>query len=287
MKSIIPIIATLAVPVLICQTVAQDVPPALMDFQAGKYLAGESVIPEPTPEFTRMQNAVSAKLQALPEDKRNAFFSTYRADTLMAYSPDFWNNWEEYDRYRAEWKKIGLKQLQKARLRAVPFSKNIWKLHGDSTNPETGKRAMLSVISLEYHADKNVWISGNGELKPTEITTLNDNLYGARKGTSWTLSKEDALSQINESLTITRRMNGEFLYLTYNFSEKIPGSGTVLAQGSYVLRFRVGEAAPDPAEAIAPEPERPKASEKKPEIKKDEPRKKKRKKRRRRKKHND
>lgn len=283
MKSLIPIIATLAVPGFICPLAAQDVPAALMDFQANKYLSGESVAPTPTPEFARLQKKVSDKLQAMPVEKKIDFFNTYRADTLMSYTPDFWDSRSEYDAYRTEWKKIPLTPIQQARLKAVTYDKNIWKLHGDSLNPDTGKRSMLSVIALTYHADKNVWVSSNGELSPTQVTYYDNNLYGARKGTSWSLRKEDSLSIINESISITRRMNGEFLYLAYRFSEKIPGSNTTLAQGSYVLRFRVGPEAPDPAEAAAPEDKAPKATNSNADNDKDTPRKKKRKKRRRKK----
>ena len=82
-------------------------------------------------------------------------------------------------------------------------------------------------------------------------------------------------------LTITKRTNGEFVYLTYEFSERTPGTGAVLAQGSYVLRFRVGPPAPDPETAKAPVQEA-KQDTPKQEAKKEEPQKNKRKSRRKR-----
>lgn len=282
MKYIIPLISLMCQTALTSQAQGAEVPAALMNFPAdGMRLTGESVAPEPTAEFLKMQQAVSARLQAMPLEQKLAFFENYSPNTLMPYSADFWSNRADYDKYASEWKKMGIKQLQTVQLGAFERGNNEWSLHGVVVNTFTRQVQPLTVCGLVYHADRNVWTSSNGELTPMEHVTGSDNVYGARKGTAWSLRKEDALSRISEQLAITRRTNGEYLYLSYNFSERATGSGTVLAQGNYVLRFRIGPPAPDPEEPSAapeltPQPEEAAAN--------DEPKKKSRKKRRHRRK---
>lgn len=285
MKSIISIIALAAAPIVTATAFGADVvPPALMNFPGnGMRLTGESVSIAPTPEFLAMQKVVSAKLQQLPPEELMTFFKNYNPDSLIAYNAKIWPNREDYEKYKAEWKKTTINPIQKVQLGAYNRENNEWSLHGISVNALVGRVSPLSISSMVYKADTNVWVSSNGELTPISVETGSDNVYGARKGTMWTLKKEDSLSIIQESLSITRRTNGEFLYLTYKFSERTTGSGTVLAQGRYVLRFRIGPSAPDPESTDttkAQSTEEPKADESK--AKKEErPRRKKRKGRRR------
>ncbi len=287
MKSIISIIALAASPLLTATAFGADaVPPALMNFPGnGMRLTGESVSIAPTPEFVAMQKDVSAKLQKLPPEELVKFFKSYNPDSLIAYNSHIWPKREDYEKYKEEWKKTTINPIQKVQLGAYNRENNEWSLHGVSINAFAGRVSPLSISSLIYKADSNVWVSSNGELTPSSVETTSDNVYGARTGTIWTLKKEDSLSIIQESLSITRRTNGEFLYLTYNFSERTTGSGTMLAQGRYVLRFRVGPAAPDPestATAKAQPTENTKADDSQKEVKKEErPRRKKRKGRRR------
>lgn len=267
-------------------TGAEIVPSALQDFPGnGMRLNGESVTLTISDEFRGMQNNLATKLQQLPTEKKLEFLKNYNPTTLISYTPDFWATPEDYEKYKAEWKKIAITPVQTVQVGIYNRGNNEWSLHGVSINTFTREVSPLAICSLIYKADSNQWLSANGELKPTELTTNSDNVYGARKGTAWILRKEDTLSRISETLTITRRTNGEFLYLTYDFSEQTPDGGTKLAQGSYVLRFRIGPAAPDPETATAIKPEKkeaPKAEAAETDVKKDdEPRNKKRKNRRR------
>lgn len=261
MKYIIPLISLMSPSVLMCQTQGAEVPAVLMNFPAnGMRLTGESVAPEPTAEFLKMQQAISARLQALPTEKKLAFFESYSPNTLMPYNEDFWPDRADYEKYVSEWKKMGIKQLQTVQLGAFERGNNEWSLHGVAVNSFTRQVQPLTICGFVYHADRNVWTTNNGELSPVEHVTSSDNVYGSRKGTAWSMKKEDALSQITEQLAITRRTNGEYLYLSYSFSERSTGSGAILAQGKYVLRFRIGPPAPDPEEASAaskptPQPE--------------------------------
>ncbi|MBQ2379160.1 MAG: hypothetical protein II295_02090 [Akkermansia sp.] len=260
MKSSLSLITLLCAPVAVYTATSAEVPPALMNIPGdGMRLTGESVQPQPTPEFLHMQQQLSTKLAQLPADKKKAFFSTYNATELLPYSPELWENEAAYARYCEEWKKIAVEPIQTVQVGTYDRGNGEWGLHGVSFNAFTRAVSPLAVNGLVYNAAKNTWTTSNGELTAQELSTGRNNIYGARKGTTWRLSKTDAMSALTESLSISRRTNGEFLYLSYSFKETTPDGGTNLAQGSYVLRFRVGNPAPEPEEpAVAPPPPAPK-----------------------------
>ena len=281
MKSFQHIIALSTMTVMAATAQETTVPPALLDFPSnGTRATGETVAVKLTPEFTRMQQELSARLQQLPAERKLEFFKNYNSTTLLSYAEDLWPSKAAYNAYCAEWKKISLIPQQTVQLGAYYRGNQEWGLHGVSINTLTKQVTPLSISGLVYKANSNVWVSPNGELTPSEISTTSDNLFGARKGTAWILNKEDSLSRIREGLTITKRTNGEFVYLTYEFSERTPGTGAVLAQGSYVLRFRVGPSAPDPEIEKAPVQE-VKEDKPKQEVKKAEPQRKNKRKNRR------
>lgn len=274
MKSLLPLISLLATPAALCTAWSAELPPALQNFPGdGMRLTGESVKITPTPEFIRLQQNVQQKLQALPQDKKQAFLATYNSSELIPYSPDFWADEEEYATYKAEWNKIAIEPIQTIQLGVYSKDNGEWGLHGVSVNAFTRKLTPLSLSGMSYNPTDNTWTTANGTLKPRDFSTLSTNIYGARHGTNWILQKADSMSELTETLSISRRMNGEFLYLSYSFIERTPGSGTTLAQGSYVLRFRIGPPAADPPEAH-PAPPPPVVEEKKPEAQPEEPQKK-------------
>lgn len=282
MKSLAHIIALSALSVMIASAQESVVPPALLNFPAnGMRVTGESIAIKLSPEFTQLQQELAKRVQQLPTEKKLEFFKNYNSTTLLAYSQDLWPDKAAYDSYCAEWKKISLVPQQVVQLGAYSRGGQEWGLQGVSVNTLSKQVIPLVINGFVYKADRNVWVSPNGELKPSDISTTSDNIYGARKGTAWVLNKEDALSRIREVLTITKRTNGEFVYLTYEFSERTPGEGAILAQGSYVLRFRVGPPAPDPEAEKAPEQE-VKEDKPKQEAQKEDPRHKKKRKNRRR-----
>ena len=281
MKSFLQIFALSTMAVMAATAQEKAVPPAFLNFPAdGLRVTGETVAIQLTPEFKRMQQELATRVQQLPTERKIEFLKNYSSTTLLSYAEDLWPGKEAYDSYCAEWKKITLVPQQTVQIGAYSRNEQEWGLHGVTINTLTKKVTPLSVSGLTYKADSNVWVSPNGELKPSPLSTTADNIYGAREGTAWILNKEDALSRIREGLTISKRTNGEFVYLTYEFSERTPGTGAVLAQGSYVLRFRVGPPAPDPETAKAPVQE-VKEDTPKQEIKKEEPQQKKKRKSRR------
>lgn len=281
MKSFLHIIALSTVAVMAATAQETAVPPALLNFPTdGLRVTGETVTVQLTPEFTRMQQELAARVQQLPTERKLEFLKNYSSTTLLSYADDLWSSKAAYDSYCAEWKKITLIPQQTVQIGAYSRGAQEWGLHGVAINTLTKKVTPLSISGLTYKADSNVWVSPNGELSASPVSTTSDNVYGARKGTAWILNKEDSLSRLREVLTITKRTNGEFVYLTYEFSERAPGTGAVLAQGSYVLRFRVGPPAPDPETAKAPVQE-VKEDTPKQEVKKEQPQQKKKSKSRR------
>ncbi len=281
MKSFAHIIALSALPVMVATAQESVIPPALLNFPAnGMRVTGESIAIKLTPEFTQMQQEVATRVQQLPTEKKLEFFKNYKSTTLLPYSEDLWPDKATYNLYCAEWKKISLVPKQVVQLGAYSRGGQEWGLQGVSVNTLSKQVTPLVINGFIYKADRNVWVSSNGELTPSEISTTSDNVYGARKGTVWVLDKEDALSRIREVLTITKRTNGEFVYITYEFAERTPGEGAILAQGSYVLRFRVGPPAPDPEIEKAPEQEA-KVDKPKQVVKKKEPQRKNKRKNRR------
>ena len=247
MKSNLSLITLLCAPVAVCTAMSAPVPPALMNIPGdGMRLTGESVQPQPTAEFLLMQKELSTKLAQLPADKKKAFFSSYNSTELLPYTPELWDNEAAYARYCEEWKKITVEPIQTVQVGTYDRGNGEWGLHGVSINAFTRTVSPLAVNGLVYNVAKNTWTTSNGELTPQELSTGRHNVYGSRKGTTWKLSKTDVMSALTESLSISRRTNGEFLYLTYSFKETTPDGATNLAQGSYVLRFRVGNPAPEP-----------------------------------------
>lgn len=274
MKSLFLTLSVISLPALISTADCAEVPAALMDFPGnGMRITGETVSPTPTQEFIQMQQALLARLQTLPPQRQQEFFAAYDSTQLIPYSEELWPDRAAYEAYCNEWKKIELKAQQVVQLGAFDKGNNQWSLHGISVNTFTRQTSHLAISGFVYHADRNVWTSSNGELTATPFSCNSDNLYGARTGTTWSLNKSDAMSRISESLTISRRTNGEFLYLTYHFSERAQGSGNMLAQGNYTMRFRVGPPAPDPEEArpAATEAEQPQAQPSQPTARPDRP----------------
>lgn len=274
MKSLFLTLTFVSLPALISTAVCAEVPAVLMDFPGnGMRITGETVTPAPAQEFLQMQQALLARLQTLPPQRQQEFFAAYDNTQLIPYSEDLWPDRAAYEAYRNEWKKIEIKAQQVVQLGAFDKGNNQWSLHGVSVNTFTRRTTPLAIGGLVYYADRNVWSSNNGELTASPFSCNSDNIYGARTGTTWSLSKSDAMSRITESLTISRRTNGEYLYLTYYFTERAQGSGNMLAQGNYTMRFRVGPPAPEPEEArpAATEAEQPQAQPSQPTARPDRP----------------
>lgn len=245
MKAILPILALLAAPVVMTQTCIAENAGALQGYLPtdGTLKAGYAVTPEFTPEFAQMQQALVTRLQALPAERQQAFMESYDPMVLISYSEDLWPTRADYDAYKEEWKKSRIKALREVGVGLRSGANNIWTVLSVTSDPQSGRSAPLTISALRYDSGRNVWISNNGELTAKDFQATEDHVYGAQTGTEWTLTKEDSLSRMTETIRITRGTDGKAVFLYYAFSERSAISNSVIAQGGYVLMFPVRAAA--------------------------------------------
>ncbi len=245
MKAIFPILALLAAPVVMTQTCFAGNIGAMQGYLPtdGTMTAGYAVTPEFTQEFAQMQQSLVNRLQTLPADKQKAFMESYDPMILIPYSEDLWPARADYEAYKAEWKKARVKALREVGVGLRPGTNDTWTVLSVTTDPQTGRSAPLTISALRYDGGRNVWTSNNGELTAKDFQTTEDHVYGAQVGTEWSLTKSDSLSQMTETIRLTRSTDGKAVYLYYAFSEHSTISNSVIAQGGYVLMFPVRAAA--------------------------------------------
>lgn len=239
MKAIVPIIALMAAPALISPAFAAA--GALEGYLPtdGTMKAGIAVAPQFTPEFGKMQQELAAKLQAATPEKQKAFMEKYNPLVLPEYDKDLWADKAAYDAYKAEWKKAQLTALREVAMGLRSEGGNRWTVLSLTVDPKTRRSAPLTISALTYDSERNVWISNNGELKAANFQATEDHVMGAQTGTEWTLTKEDSLSRLTETVRFSRTTDGKGVYVSYAFDERSAISNNVLAQGSYILLFPV------------------------------------------------
>lgn len=245
MKAFLPLIALLASPVLLTSTCyAEETPGALAGLLPadGSLKPGAAVRPVWTPEFAKMQQELTVKLQALSPEKQKAFMETFDPMMLIAYNKDLWSNKADYDKYKEEWKKVVIQPVTEVAIGLKNAGGNVWRVLSATVDAQSRKTVPLTISALSYDSSRNVWISNNGELTASEFKATDDYVYGAQTGTEWKLEKEDSLSRLSELVRVTKTTDGKFIYVAYNFSERSTVSNAAIAQGSYILRFAAGNA---------------------------------------------
>lgn len=242
MNTLSSFITFVAVPAILAPVLcAADTPGALEGLfpTDGSLKQGAAVRQVYTPEFTQMQQALVARLQSLPEQKRVAFLEKFSPNNVPEYNADLWPDRKDYDKFAAEWKKTTIQPVTDVALGLQSAGKGIWRVLSATVDAKIKKTVPLTISALQYDAGKNAWISNNGELTASEYSATEDNVYGAQTGTEWNLTREDSLSRINETVRVTRTTDGKFIYVSYLFSEQSAVSGMSIAQGAYMLRFPV------------------------------------------------
>lgn len=239
MKALYSILALMAVPALVSQVcgaenagVLQGILPTNATMKTGL-----AVTPQFSPEFTKMQQELLTRLQALTPDEQKAFMESYDPLTLIAYDSKLWPNKEDYDKYKAEWKNVKIIPVREVAVGLKNEGGSNWAVLSLTADPQTKRTAPLTLSALTYDSAKNVWISNNGELTPKAYQATEDNIYGAQTGHEWTLEKEDSLSKMTETIRVSRNTDGKAFYISYSFSERSTISGNVIAQGGYMLMF--------------------------------------------------
>ena len=241
MKAILPIIALMAAPVVCTQAYGAENVGVLNGYLPtdGTMKTGVAVAPQLTPEFAKMQQELVKKLRSLPEAKQKAFMEKYNPMILPTYDAEIWPDKAAYDSYKAEWKKSGIAALREVAIGLRSLGNNTWSVLSLTVDPQTRRSAPLTISALKYDAGKNVWISNNGELTAKTYEATEEHLYGAQTGTEWSLSKEDSLSKMSETVRISKTTDGKAVYISYAFDERSAISNAVIAQGAYTIRLAV------------------------------------------------
>ncbi len=239
MKAIYSILTLLTAPALICHAIGAEATGILQGLLPtnGTMKAGVAVNPQFSPEFLELQKALLSRLHKLSSEEQLAFMENYDPLMLIAYDAKLWPDKAEYDKYKAEWKKVTIIPVREVGVGLRHSINNTWVVLSLTTDEKTKRSAPLTISALTYDAGKNVWISNNGELVAKDYQTTEDNVYGAQTGQEWTLEKEDSLSKMTEAIRITRNTDGKAFYIFYSFSERSTISNTVIAQGGYTLMF--------------------------------------------------
>lgn len=237
MKASSLICTLLSVPTVLCASIcAQDVKTNIKEYLPcdGTVRQGNVVQIARDASFIELHQAAVERFIKLPKEKQDAINKQGAANELMPYSADLWPDKAEYDRYVEAWKKSRLVALTEVAIGLKDNGNNTYSVLSATRVSENGTMP-LTIGSLQYDANKNVWISNNGELKPTAFSAGENYDFGAQSGTEWTMVREDALSKLREVLRITKTTDGKAVFVAYAMSEVSAISGTVIANHGYVI----------------------------------------------------
>ena len=236
MKAILPIIALMAAPAMIAQAYGAESAGVLQGLLPtdGSMQTGVAVVPQHVQELAPLHQQFVRKLQTLDKEKQKAILESFDPQKLMPYNADIWPDKAEYEKYKAEWKKVKLVATQNVAVGLKNSGKDRWTVISLREDPATKRTMPLTISALTYDSGKNIWISNNGELTAKEYSSTEDHVFGAQLGHEWKLEKEDSLSKMTEVLRVTKRTDGKAIFITYSFAEvSAINPDLVIAQGGY------------------------------------------------------
>ncbi len=231
----------LATPALIAPALAAEAPGALAGYlpSDGSLLQGAAVRAVVDPSLADINKKIVENFNRLPEEKKAEFVKHFDPNRSMPYDKDIFGDKATYDKYIAAWKKTKVVPVSGVAMGLLASNTpGVWHVHS-VTLDASGKTLPLTISALKYDANKNVWVSNNGELtaKPYE---MDDSFsFGAQSGTEWTYEHEDSLSKLVETVRVTKATDGSAVYVYYRFAESSVVSGIAIAQGEYMLRFPI------------------------------------------------
>lgn len=233
--------AMLSLPIVCASAMAEGSLGALEGMlPVDKLMPGRVVKAVLNPELKAPHEAIMAKFNALPEEKRKELSGKITKVSAIEYIPELWDSKQKYDEYIKIWEANGVQELQQVILGLTAADKaNVWNVvSGEIDNAGKVKNPLL-LSTLVYDAGANTWTSNNGVLTASDVDLDNKFVFGAQKGTEWKLEKEEAGCVMGERLQITKTDDGKFIFVTYNFAEVSKATGKGIAQGGFVLRFPV------------------------------------------------
>ncbi|MBQ3240992.1 MAG: hypothetical protein IJB00_07405 [Akkermansia sp.] len=188
--------------------------------------------------FIELHKAAVERFTKLPKEKQTELNKDSNPNKLLAWNADIWPDKAEYERYKEAWKKSRIVPRADVALGLRDNGNNQFSVLSATRMPD-GSTMPLTIGSLRYDGNRNVWKSNNGELKPKAFSAGEDFDFGAQTGTEWSMEKEDSLSKLRETLLITKTTDGKAVYLAYSMNEISAISGTVIANHGYILLFPI------------------------------------------------
>ena len=238
------ILAILAAPVALCSAAyAESAPEAIAGYLPcnGSTMQGSVVRPVRDPSFIELHRAAIERFLKLPKEKQEAINAKSSPERLMDYDADLWPDKAEYEKYAEAWKKTKLAMLADVRVGLQSDGNNVYSVLS-GTRVSNGGSMPLTIGSLRYDGNKNVWISNNGELTGTAFSADEKSDYGPQTGNEWKMEKKDSLSTLNEMIRITKATDGKAVFLYYSLVEKSAISGGVIANHGYTIIFPITSA---------------------------------------------
>lgn len=235
------ILALLAAPAFICCAGYAEAAPEAIDGYLpcnGSTMAGSVIRPVRDASFVELHRAAIQRFVQLPKEKQEAINAKGAADRLMEYDADLWPDKADYEKYTAAWKKTQHARLADVRVGLKDEGNNVYTVIS-ATRLSNGGSLPLTIGSLRYDGNKNVWISNNGELTGQAFSADEMFDYGPQTGNEWKLEKKDSLSQLNEMLRLTKATDGRAVFLFYSLVERSAISGTVIANHGYTIVFPI------------------------------------------------
>ena len=238
------ILALLAAPVVLCTSAyAETASGAISGYLPcdGSTIPGSVVRPVRDASFVELHRAAIQRFAQLPKEKQEAINAKSSPDRLMEYDADLWPDKAEYEKYVEGWKKTQLALMADVRVGLKDEGNNIYSVLS-ATRVANGGSMPLTIGSLRYNAEKNVWISNNGELAGAEFSADDKFDYGAQTGQEWKMEKKDSLSTLNEMIRVTKATDGKAVFLYYSLVERSAISGSVIANHGYTIVFPITSA---------------------------------------------
>lgn len=239
MKALSYILALSAFPAFLAQGAEKAEAVAGVLFSNNSALIpGVQVQPKYPESFREPLQAALNAIQKLSPEKREAIAKSFMLDQLPDYNPDIWPNKADYDRFVEEMKKVEIRPVSGVGVGMVKSDVDgTWRVLSTTLASDPKARKPLLIGALRYDSDRNVWISGNGELEAKEYSAPSTSIYGAQTGTEWVLEKKDSLTELRETIRLTRTTDGKNVYLAYSLIEQSAVTGANIAQGVFLLQF--------------------------------------------------
>ena len=204
----------------------------------GTTMQGSVIRPVRDASFAELHRAAIERFVKLPKEKQQAINEKSSPDHIMSYDAALWPDKGEYGKYVDAWKKTKMARLADVIVGLKNDGGNIYSVLS-GTRVSNGGTMPLTIGSLRYDGNKNVWISNNGELKGQAFSADETFDYGPQTGNEWVMEKKDSLSALREMIRITKATDGKAVFLYYSLVERSVISGGVIANHGYTIIFPI------------------------------------------------